>query len=66
MSLIASDTQRVVVGLGVTGLSCARFLANKGLSFSVVDNRETPPGVERFRTEFPEVTKDRDNSNQEF
>ncbi|WP_372778703.1 UDP-N-acetylmuramoyl-L-alanine--D-glutamate ligase [Litorivivens sp.] len=55
MSLIASDTQRVVVGLGVTGLSCARFLANKGLSFSVVDNRETPPGVEQFRQEFPEV-----------
>lgn len=55
MSLIASDTQRVVVGLGVTGLSCARYLAKKGLSFSVVDNRETPPGVEQFRQEFPEV-----------
>ncbi|MBB3047079.1 UDP-N-acetylmuramoylalanine--D-glutamate ligase [Litorivivens lipolytica] len=56
MSLIASDTQRIVVGLGVTGLSCARFLAKNGMSFSVADNREIPPGLDQFRQEFPDVT----------
>lgn len=51
--LIASDAMRIVVGLGKTGLSCARFLARKGLPFAVVDSREQPPGLEAFRAEFP-------------
>lgn len=55
MSLIASDSFKVVVGLGQTGLACARYLANKGFSFSVVDNRKIPPGSEQLLEEFPEV-----------
>lgn len=53
--LIASDSMRIVVGLGKTGLSCARFLARKGLPFAVVDSREQPPGLDEFRAEFPGV-----------
>ncbi len=53
--LIASDTRRIVVGLGKTGLSCARHLARRGLPFAVVDSREQPPGLDAFRAEFPEV-----------
>lgn len=33
----------VVVGLGRTGLSCARYLQTRGLSFAVTDNRASPP-----------------------
>ncbi|HUH37896.1 MAG TPA: UDP-N-acetylmuramoyl-L-alanine--D-glutamate ligase [Spongiibacteraceae bacterium] len=55
MTLIASDIERVVVGLGPTGLSCARHLAAQGLRFSVVDSRETPPGLAALRDELPEV-----------
>lgn len=55
MSLIASDKLRIIVGLGVTGLSCARFLSARGLGFEVVDNREAPPGLAAFKREFPEV-----------
>ncbi len=55
MSLIASDKLRVIVGLGVTGLSCARFLASKGLGFVVADNRDAPPALAAFKAEFPEV-----------
>ena len=33
----------VVVGLGRTGLSCARHLQSRGVSFAVTDNRPTPP-----------------------
>lgn len=55
MSLIASDQCRVVIGLGVTGLSCARHLARRGLPFMVVDSRENPPGLEAFHTAFPGI-----------
>ncbi len=55
MTLIVTDIERIVIGLGVTGLSCARFLQSKGLTFSVADNREQPPGLDDFRSEFPGV-----------
>ena len=53
--LIASSEHRVVVGLGVTGLSCARYLYRHGMSFSVVDTRRDPPGLAQLRHEMPEV-----------
>jgi UDP-N-acetylmuramoylalanine--D-glutamate ligase len=55
MTLIASDKRRVVVGLGATGLSCARHLAARGLPFAVVDTREAPPGLDTLRRELPQV-----------
>lgn len=55
MSLIATDQLRVVVGLGKTGLSCARYLQNQGLPFVLMDTRAEPPGVEDIRNEFPEA-----------
>ena len=54
--LIASSSRRVVVGLGTTGLSVVRFLANRGERFSVVDTRAEPPGLEQLRRDFPEVS----------
>lgn len=53
--VIASSRNRVVVGLGTTGLSCARFLYRKGLPFAVVDTREQPPGLAKLQAEMPEV-----------
>jgi UDP-N-acetylmuramoylalanine--D-glutamate ligase len=44
-----------VVGLGLTGLSCARHLHRLGLPFSIVDTREQPPELETLRREMPEV-----------
>lgn len=54
MSLISSDRVRAVVGLGVSGLSCARFLHEKGIDFYVVDSRQTPPGLEEIRSLCPQ------------
>ena len=54
MALIGSDRVRAVVGLGVTGLSCAKFLAAKGLEFYVVDSRENPPGLEDVKAIVPD------------
>ncbi|MEM9396256.1 MAG: UDP-N-acetylmuramoyl-L-alanine--D-glutamate ligase [Pseudomonadota bacterium] len=45
----------LVVGLGATGLSVARYLHTKGLDFAIVDSREQPPGLPRLREEIPEV-----------
>ncbi len=53
--LIASDHLNVIVGLGSTGLSCARHLAARGRRFAVVDSREAPPRLAEFRTEFPDA-----------
>jgi len=35
----------VIVGLGVTGVSCARYLASRDESFVVMDSRQHPPGL---------------------
>lgn len=55
MSLIASDQFRIVVGLGKSGMSLVRFLANRGVSFAVVDTRENPPELATLRRDYPEV-----------
>jgi UDP-N-acetylmuramoylalanine--D-glutamate ligase len=54
-ALIASSENRVVVGLGATGLSCARYFHARGLPFAVVDTRSEPPGIEQLRSEMPDV-----------
>lgn len=45
----------LIVGLGKTGLSCARFLAAQGIAFAVTDSRVDPPGLATLRTELPDV-----------
>ncbi|WP_116368748.1 UDP-N-acetylmuramoyl-L-alanine--D-glutamate ligase [Parahaliea mediterranea] len=54
--MIASSDTRVVFGLGVTGLSCARHLYRQGLPFCVVDTRADPPGIDALRAEMPDIT----------
>lgn len=50
-----SRTTTVIVGLGKTGLSCAKFLASRGESFVVVDSREEPPYVKQLLSIAPNV-----------
>ncbi|MEX0607662.1 MAG: Mur ligase family protein, partial [Halofilum sp. (in: g-proteobacteria)] len=45
----------LVVGLGETGLSCARCLDRFGEPFAIVDSRAEPPGLESFRARWPDV-----------
>lgn len=44
-----------VVGMGVTGLSCARFFAARNIPFRVVDSRDNPPMKAVFEADFPQV-----------
>ncbi|MCY3803365.1 MAG: UDP-N-acetylmuramoyl-L-alanine--D-glutamate ligase [Gammaproteobacteria bacterium] len=45
----------IVVGLGKTGLSVARHLHRRGISFAMTDTRDQPPGLAAFRREFPHL-----------
>lgn len=46
---------KIIVGLGKTGISCARYLQKQGHSVVVMDTRSTPPDLEFFQKEFPDV-----------
>jgi UDP-N-acetylmuramoylalanine--D-glutamate ligase len=45
----------LIVGLGATGLSCARFFDRAGEPFEMADNRTDPPGLDAFRARWPDV-----------
>lgn len=45
----------VIVGLGITGISCARYLAARGIPIAMIDTRENPPQLAAFQKEFPRV-----------
>jgi len=45
----------LIVGLGKTGLSVARYLSAQGIDFAVMDSRANPPSCEQLSEEFPQV-----------
>lgn len=52
-NLIATNEVRVIIGLGQTGVSCARFFVARGLSFVLADTRSEPPMLAQVQAEFP-------------
>jgi UDP-N-acetylmuramoylalanine--D-glutamate ligase len=49
------DQSILILGLGETGLSLARYLGAQGAKLRVADSRSNPPGVENLRSEFPQA-----------
>jgi UDP-N-acetylmuramoylalanine--D-glutamate ligase len=45
----------LIVGLGRTGLSCARYLAARGVPVAITDSREQPPGLKQLSRELPDT-----------
>lgn len=45
----------LIVGLGKTGVSCARFLAQQHYPLMITDSRGNPPGLEKLRQQLPDV-----------
>lgn len=45
----------IIIGLGVTGLSIARYLTQKGISIAIHDTRPNPPNLEEAKQLFPNV-----------
>lgn len=55
-AITALANKRVlIVGLGKTGLSCARFLNKRGIEVAVIDSRNNPPGLEVLQQELPDI-----------
>ncbi len=56
--MITKDVQNydyVIVGLGITGLSCVRYLSKQGFRIAITDTRLNPPGLQELSCEFPSV-----------
>ncbi|PCI60907.1 MAG: UDP-N-acetylmuramoyl-L-alanine--D-glutamate ligase [Gammaproteobacteria bacterium] len=57
MSLSAQlqNKQIVILGVGITGLACVRFLHQQGLSFTVNDSRANAIDSAKFQQDYPNV-----------
>lgn len=55
MQDMRADKRKTIVGLGLTGFSCARYLHSVGVPFRVVDSRSEPPMKQQFIQQFPDV-----------
>jgi UDP-N-acetylmuramoylalanine--D-glutamate ligase len=49
----ASGTGSLIVGLGATGVSVARYLSARGEQIRVIDSRKSPPGLAELRAAVP-------------
>lgn len=54
MKQVGDKHVKVIVGLGKTGMSCARYFHATGEPFRVLDSRFSPPELPEFEREFPE------------
>ena len=53
---ITTPDRVLILGMGITGLSCVRFLHQRGTKLMVMDNRTAPPHVEQIRQLYPDIT----------
>ncbi|MFI3220061.1 MAG: UDP-N-acetylmuramoyl-L-alanine--D-glutamate ligase [Methylococcales bacterium] len=53
-ALDAQNSKLLVVGLGITGVSAARFLHKLGLVFAIIDSRDNPP-MDEFFQQTPDI-----------
>jgi len=54
-ALDPQNAKVLVVGLGDTGLSVARYLRNLGINFAITDSRDKPPLCDEFHQQMPDV-----------
>jgi UDP-N-acetylmuramoylalanine--D-glutamate ligase len=52
---VSTKHRCLIVGLGKTGLSVARFLGGQGVPVAVTDSRAQPPELGTLRAEFPDM-----------
>ena len=55
MPIELTNRHTLVLGLGASGLSMARWLANRGASVRVADSRNAPPFAAQLQSELPAV-----------
>ncbi|MDD9896271.1 MAG: UDP-N-acetylmuramoyl-L-alanine--D-glutamate ligase [Gammaproteobacteria bacterium] len=47
--------EKVIVGLGETGLSVAKYLASRNQKFKIIDSRTNPPALQKLKQLMPDV-----------
>ncbi len=50
-----SERKPLIIGLGQTGLSIARYYARRSIDFVMLDSRLQPPLVDQFKSEFADT-----------
>ncbi|MEE9354607.1 MAG: UDP-N-acetylmuramoyl-L-alanine--D-glutamate ligase [Methylococcaceae bacterium] len=55
LGLTHPKTRVIVIGVGVTGVSVAKFLNQHDISFAIVDSREKPPGLAKLQAIIPDL-----------
>ncbi|MDQ7090807.1 MAG: UDP-N-acetylmuramoyl-L-alanine--D-glutamate ligase [Methylococcales bacterium] len=53
--LQTKHSKLIIVGLGATGLSVARFLSHYSFEFKLIDSRRNPPMAEQLSHELPNI-----------
>jgi UDP-N-acetylmuramoylalanine--D-glutamate ligase len=54
-ALDLENSKVLVVGLGNTGISVARYLQKLGINFAITDSRDKPPMIEVFLQQMPDT-----------
>ncbi|MGZ8903768.1 MAG: UDP-N-acetylmuramoyl-L-alanine--D-glutamate ligase, partial [Methylobacter sp.] len=54
-ALDPQNAKVLVVGLGKTGMSVARYLQNMGFKFAIIDSRDKPPLIDEFIEQMPDT-----------
>ncbi len=54
-TLTSTEGAVVVVGMGSTGMSCTRYLLQRGCNVILMDTRELPPNIEQIHREFADL-----------
>ena len=50
-----SHKRVLIVGLGKTGLSCARYLSEHGVEVAITDSRDHPPALDELQDAYPDI-----------
>lgn len=45
----------LIVGMGKTGYSCARYLSDRGIAFAMTDSRASPPMLNEITRDYPQI-----------
>jgi len=54
-ALNQEDSKVLIIGLGTTGFSVARFFYSLDIRFAVIDSRDKPPLIEQLAEQMPDV-----------
>lgn len=64
-NLIAKNNVSVLIGMGLSGRSAARYLQSIAQPFVWLDTREAPPALAEIKSEFPSIHFELGDLNQE-